>query len=128
MQFRDQYSGVATRTSLPPQSITAGKAGTAIDLIGCKSCVVDVMTGAFAGAEVISVKLQESSTGGVPWTDVVAAQVQSDAPVQLAANFSYRLGYLGAMRYVRPIITWTSGTSAFVAAVALVEPLVRPVP
>lgn len=128
MRMRDFYSSAAVRTFFPPQSISANKLGSAVDLLGSKSAMIIVSTGAFAGAEVISVKLQESDTGVGGWTDVAAADVQSDAPSQLAANFSYRLGYLGGKRYIRSYITWTSGTSAFVSSVALLEPLVRPVP
>ncbi|NBZ87904.1 hypothetical protein [Stagnihabitans tardus] len=128
MQYRDQYSQQAVRTSVVPQAIAAAKAGTAVDLAGAKSCLILASTGAFAGAEVISVKLQEADASGGPWSDVPAAYVQSDAPASLAASFSYRLGYLGGKRFVRPMFVWTSGTSAQVAALAVVEPLVRPVP
>jgi len=126
MQMRDFYSGFGVRSSILPQSLTAGANGAAVDLANVKAVCLHVAVGALVGA-VIGVKLQESADG-VTWADVPAALVQSDAPAALAANFAYRVGYLGGKRYVRPVIVWTSGTSAVVAAVAVVEPLVRPVP
>ncbi|AWB50346.1 hypothetical protein HYN69_10610 [Gemmobacter aquarius] len=125
--MRDLYSSVATRLALAPASLAATTNGLSVDLFGMKSAAVFVAVGAITGAAAFSVKLQESSDNST-WTDVPAAFVQSDAPAVLAASFSYRLGYIGGKRYIRPVFTLASGTSAIIGAVAVVEPTVRPVP
>jgi hypothetical protein len=124
--MRDLYSNVAVRTALIAASIAATTNGVAVDLFGVRSAAVVVSMGAITGAAAFSVKLQDSADG-VTWADVVAAQVQSDAPAVLAANYAYRLGYLGGKRYIRPVFTLASGTSAIIGAVAVIEPLQRPV-
>jgi hypothetical protein len=53
--------------------------------------------------------------------------VQTDAPAVLLTNTVSRLGYLGGKRYIRPVFTLASGTSAIIGAVAVIEPLQRPV-
>lgn len=83
------------------------------------------MVGAITGSAQFSVKLQDSADG-ITWADVPLAMVQSDAPAIMAQNFSYRTGYLGGKRFVRPVYTLASGTSAMLAAMAVVEPLIRP--
>lgn len=132
MQYRDQYSQQAIRTTIPPQSVPSNagaKVGASVDMAGMKSCLFLISTGVFtAGTESLTPKLQESDNN-TTWTDVPAAYVQSDAPNVLAASFSYRLGYIGGKRYVRPaVVVGAVGTAAMLAAVAVVEPLVRPVP
>lgn len=126
MLMRDLYSGLAVRSSILPAVLTATANGNAVDLAGVKSVAFVVAVGAIAGAAVFGVKLQESDDGAT-WGDVAAAYVQSDAPAVLAQFYTYRLGYLGGKRYVRPVAVYASGTSAVIGAVALVEPLVRPV-
>lgn len=126
MSLRDLYSNVAVRTALLPAAIAATTNGVTVDLFGVRSAAVLVMMGAITGAAAFSVKLQDSADGST-WADVAAGLVQSDAPATLAANFGYRLGYLGGKRYIRPVFTLASGTSAIIGAVAVIEPLQRPV-
>jgi len=126
MTMRDLYSNVAVRTALSPASLAATTNGTTVDLFGVRSAAIVVSVGVITGAAAFGVKLQDSADG-VTWADVVAAQVQSDAPAVLLANTNSRLGYLGGKRYLRAVFTLASGTSAIIGAVAVIEPLQRPV-
>lgn len=126
MALRDFYSNHAVRSALLPASQAASVNGISVDTKDCKSGCILLAVGAITGAAVFGAKLQESSDNAV-WADVPLAQVQSDAPAILAENFSYRLGYIGGKRWFRLVLTKASGTSAIIGAVAVVEPLVRPV-
>ena len=125
--MRDLYSGLDDRLGLIPAAQTAAWTGISINLFGGRSAICLVATGALVGAFIGGVKLQES-TDNATWTDVIAGEVQTDAPAVLVANASYRLGYLGNKQYARVAGTYTSGTSLVVAAVWAVEPFKRPVP
>jgi hypothetical protein len=129
LPYRDLYSNVAVRAALLPASYAATTNGLSVDLMAAaaRSVAVVVMVGAITGAASFSVKLQDSADG-VTWADVPAALAVSDAPASLAASFSYRLGYMGGKRYLRAVFTLASGTSAILSAVAVIEPLNRPVP
>lgn len=127
MALRDFYSNYAVRTALLPASYAASHVGIAVDVKDCKSAAIHLSVGAITGAAQFGAKLQESSDNAT-WNDVAPAFVQSDAPAILAANYSYRLGYLGGKRYFRLANTLASGTSAMLGANAVVEPLIRPVP
>lgn len=125
--MRDFYSNHAVRSALLPASYAATTNGIPVDLRDIKSTTVHISVGATLGAAAFSAKLQESADA-VTWNDVPAALQQSDAPGVLVQNFSYRLGYIGSKRYIRPVLTLASGTSATLSALAVVEPLTRPVP
>ena len=127
MTMRDFYSNFAVRSALLPASYAATTNGITIDLMNVRSVAVHLSVGAITGAAAFGAKLQDSPDG-TTWTDVPAAMQQSDAPAILVQNFSYRLGYLGGKRYIRPVLTLASGTSAMLGANAVVEPLTRPVP
>ena len=60
-------------------------------------------------------------------TQFDTAEIQTNAPATLAAASTYRLGYLGYKRYVRLSLTKAGGTSIAAGAVAIRDPLTRPV-
>jgi hypothetical protein len=126
MSLRDLYSNVAARVALSPISLAATTNGATVDLFGVRSAAVVVSVGAIVGAAAFGVKLQDSDNGST-WADVAAGLVQTDAPAVLLTNTVSRLGYLGGKRYIRPVFTLASGTSAIIGAVAVIEPLQRPV-
>lgn len=124
--MRDFYSNIHEVPALAPAVYTAAANGVTVDTKEAAGVVLVVATGAIAGAGVFGVKLQESADGAT-WGDVPAKWVQSDAPAVLGAASSYRLGYTGKLRFVRAVLTYTSGTSIAAAAVAVLRPLTRPV-
>lgn len=124
--MRDLYSNIDAAPALSPQVLTASANGAAIDLKGVGRAAIVVSTGAIAGAGAFSLKLQESdTTTSGDFTDVAAAQADSDAPAVLAADSAYRLGYRGWKRYVRVVATWASGTSIALGAVAVLGDLAQ---
>lgn len=117
--MRDLYSNISAVLALVPAVKTAAGDGVAIDTHGFGSIAFVVNTGAIAGAGDFGVKLQESDASGSGFTDVVASQVDSNAPATLAASSAYKLGYRGFKRYVRISLTTAGGTSIAAGAVAV---------
>ncbi len=125
--MRDFYSGFKeVYGGIPPGALTASANGVGIDLKDMAGAAFAVITGVNTGAAIFGVKMQESADNAA-WSDVPAARVQSNAPAVLAATTAYRLGYLGRLRYVRLVFTYTSGASLQVACAAILKPNLRPV-
>lgn len=124
--MRDLYSQISSVLAVAPAVLTATANGATVDLRAARSACFVVTTGALVGAAVFGAKLQESDNGST-WTDVPVALVDSNAPAVLAASSSYRLGYRGSKRYARVVATYTSGTSLALSAVAVLDPLNKPV-
>ncbi|WP_370178185.1 MULTISPECIES: hypothetical protein [Alphaproteobacteria] len=125
--MRDLYSNLDAVPALAPAVQSAAVQGPAIDLITCKGVVFVVATGAIASSGDFGVTLQESPDGSTGWADVDAEQLQTNAPATLEEASTYRLGYLGFERYVRLSLTKAGGTSIAAGAVAIRDPLTRPV-
>lgn len=123
--MRDLYSNLTEARTIDPAVLTATATGATVDCKEAGGVLVVVSTGALVGAAVFGAKLQESADGST-WADVPAKWVQSDAPQVLAASSTYRIGYTGKLRYVRPVLVYTSGTSLAASAVAVLRPLTRP--
>lgn len=125
MRLRDLYSNLSGALALAPAVYSASADGSTVDLIGARGVVFSIATGAIVGAGAFSVKVQESADG-VTWADAPAARVQSNAPAALAASSSYRVGYVGKLRYARLQLIKASGTSIAAAASAVINPLDKP--
>ena len=119
--MKDLYSAVGLVQSLAPVVLVATNTGSAIDLEGFNSAVVEFTTGAIAGAGNFTVKLQESDTTTPgDFADVAAADLKGALPAVLAAATVYKQGYVGRKRYLRHVITLNSGTS-IAAAVTVIK-------
>lgn len=118
--MRDLASNLSAVATLGPAVQAATLKGAAVDLRGFDSAVLFVNTGAIAGSGLYVMSLQESdTTTDGDFTDVAAADTIGTAlPASLAADTVYELGYKGYKRYVRAVITKTSGTS--IAAGAMI--------
>lgn len=125
--MRDFYSNLDAVPALAPAVQAASTQGPAIDLITGKGVAFIVNTGAIVSSGDFGVTLQESADGSTGWADVDAGLMQTNAPATLAAASVYRLGYLGYERYVRLSLVKTGGTSIAAGAVAVRDPLTRPV-
>ena len=119
--MKDLYSAVGLVQSLAPVVLVATNTGSAIDLEGFNSVVVEFSTGAIAGAGNFTAKLQESdTTTSGDFADVAAADLKGALPAVLAAASVYKQGYVGWKRYLRHVITLNSGTS-IAAAVTVIK-------
>lgn len=122
--MRDLFHNIAAVSALAPAVQSAATTGAAIDLKGANRAAIIVSTGAIVSSGDFGVKLQESdTTTSGDFTDVVAAQVDTDAPATLVAASAYRLGYRGWKRYIRVALTKAGGTSIAAGAVAVLSDL-----
>lgn len=118
--MRDLASNIGAVLALAPAVQAAAVNGLAIDLQGFESVAFVVNTGAISGDGDFGVKLQESDTDqSADFTDVAAAQVDTNAPATLAASSSFKLGYRGHKRFVRLAVTKAGGTNIAAGAVAI---------
>jgi hypothetical protein len=118
--MRDLANNIGVAQTLAPVDYAATTKGTAVDLQGFNSAAVIVNTGAITSAGLYVVSLQESdTTTDGDFTDVVAGDLVGSLPSSLAATSVYKTGYIGNKRYIRAVITKTSGTSIVAGAVVI---------
>jgi len=118
--MRDIASNIGIAQTLAPVDYSATTKGTAVDLNGFESAAVVVNTGAITSAGLYAVSVQESdTTTDGDFSDVNAADLVGALPSSLAATSTYKVGYVGHKRYIRAVITKTSGTSIVVGAVVV---------
>lgn len=132
--MKDLMNNINVKRVLSPVSVADNTAqvGEVVDGQGAASLTYIIATGSLgdAGAEFTAL-LEECDTSGGTYTAVadgdligteaLASFIQSDD------NKCFKLGYKGAKRYTRLTITPTNNaTAALIAAVALVEPALKP--
>lgn len=116
--MRDIANNVGLAASLVPAVQSATLKGSAVDLLGFESVVLVVNTGAIAGDGLYVMSMQHSDTSvDGDFVDVPAADRVGTLPAALEASTVYKQGYIGNKRYVRAVITKTSGTSIAAGAV-----------
>lgn len=109
---KDLKSNVDIVESLAPASRTAAVNGTGVDLRGYSSAMAVIQAGAAGGTTPsFTFKVQESDDDST-YADVAAADLDGGQPAAItAAQAAVRIGYKGAKRYARVIISAVSGTS-----------------
>jgi hypothetical protein len=125
--LRDLYSNIKALAAIAPAVQSAAADGIAIDTKGARSASFVVNTGAVAGSGDFGIAIQESDQSNTGFAAPDAAYVDGNAPATLAANSAYRLGYRGTKRYVCLALTKAGGTSIALGAVAVLDPLDKPV-
>jgi hypothetical protein len=126
MPNKDSYHESAVAASLAPQVFTATTNGNGVSVLGFKSALLVVNTGAIDTGGDFTVSVQESDDDSA-YTDVAAADVLGTLPETLAASASYRVGYIGKRKFARAVITKNSGTSiAANASFVLQSPAIAP--
>lgn len=126
--MRDHVNNVDAVASLVPAVQSATLKGSTVDLLGALGATLIISTGAIAGSGLYVMSIEESdTTTDGDFTEVAAAHLLGDdLPDALAASTVYRVGYIGTKRYVRAVITKTSGTSIAAGAVFVTVPADRP--
>src|SRR5690606_19649101 len=110
--MKDGISGLGLIASLIPAVVTATTKGSNADLQGFNSATLIINTGAIAGDGLFVIAIQESdTTTDGDFVDVAASDLLGTLPAALEANTAYKQGYKGTKRYIRAVITKTSGTS-----------------
>ena len=102
MASRDGKNNMKVVVSILPQAVTDDVTGSAVDTLGFEK-----VTFAFTAAAVTAgtVKLTECATVGGDYTDVVAADVIGTQGVAIVASGIVTLGYIGGLRYLKPVFT-----------------------
>ncbi|APE43409.1 hypothetical protein BOO69_08255 [Sulfitobacter alexandrii] len=110
--MKDLVSKIGPIVALAPAIVSATATSAALDLLGFKSAVLIVQSGAIESAGDFTVTLQESdTTTSGDFTDVAAGDLEGELPDTLAADTVYKLGYTGTKRYLRAVATKNGGTS-----------------
>lgn len=126
----DIHHNSTALASLVPAVHAATLKGGYVDRQGFDSAELIITTGAIAGdgLYVMSIEESDTTTDG-DFDDVAAADLLGDPlPAALEASTVYLLGYIGKKRYVRAVITKTSGTSIAASAIfVLGRPHIAPV-
>lgn len=122
MTTRDMYNNVkATQSLAPAARVTGVFNGTAADLRGYEAAVVMISFGAYTdGTHTPS--LQESSDGST-YTPVASTSMQGSlSAVNSAggANTIQTVGYIGACRYIRVVMTVTGATTGALTSASIV--------
>ncbi|CAN7500102.1 hypothetical protein [Mesorhizobium caraganae] len=116
--MRDLANNISVAQALAPVVITATNTSSAIDLLGFNSAAVIIETGAIVASGNFTPKLQESdTTTSGDFTDVAAANLVGTFPAALSAASVVEVGYIGAKRYLRTVLTLNSGTSIAASAI-----------
>ncbi|MFU0504015.1 hypothetical protein [Pseudaminobacter sp. NGMCC 1.201702] len=118
--MRDLASNIGVAATLVPATQAATLKGTAVYLRDYDSAALVINTGAIVGAGLYVMSLQESdTTTDGDFTDVAADDMVGSLPASLAASSTYKVSYVGNKRYLRAVITKTSGTSIDAGAVVV---------
>jgi hypothetical protein len=116
--MKDTYSDIGPVATLVPATQSATLKGSTVDLQGFNSATMIVSTGAIVSSGLYVMSLQESdTTTDGDFADVADGDMLGSLPASLAASTVYKVGYKGAKRYIRGVITKTSGTSIDAGAV-----------
>ncbi len=118
MTTRDLTSNIDVRSSLDPGDYTASANGAAVDLRGFESAAVAFVVGAVTdGTHTPGV---EESDDGTTWQAVASADL-SGALANLASGVNQRVGYRGAKRYLRAVLTVAGATVGARAAAVVIR-------
>jgi hypothetical protein len=125
--LRDLYSNIKAIAAIAPAVQSAAASGAAIDMKGNRSVAFIVNTGAIVSSGDFGISIEESDQSNAGFAAPDDAYLDGTVPATLEANSAYRLGYRGTKRYVRLSLAKAGGTSIALGAVAIVEPLDKPV-
>ena len=120
MANRDLKNCIEEAESVRPAVHSANNNGEEVDVRGADSVTFVASIGAISGAAGDgSIEIQESDTSGSGFTAVAAADLLGTEPTALAANTTYRIGYIGNKRYLRAVLDIGGETSIAGAVVCI---------
>ena len=119
--MRDLANNLGVSLALSPAVQAATIKGNTIDTKGFGSLAFVVNTGAIASSGNFTITVEESATTtDGDFTAVAAADLAGSTLVNpLTADGSFKVSYIGNMRYARVVATKNSGTSIAAGAVAI---------
>lgn len=123
--MRDIKNNVDLVKSINPAAYTTAQTGAGVDLSGYGSAMAILSSGALTDGT-HTPKLQESNDDST-YTDVGTDDLEGTFAA-LSANSVARVGYKGAMRYIRVYVTSSGSTGCiYGASIARGNPAVRPI-
>lgn len=121
----DLKNNLGFAQSLAPAARTASANGTGVDLQGFEAALVVLSPGTITDGT-HTPKLQESDDNS-SFSDVAAADLIGSFAA-LASNTIQKVGYKGAKRYVRAVVTVSGATTGGVYAATIVKGNARTAP
>ncbi|SDD72103.1 hypothetical protein [Rhodospira trueperi] len=115
--MRDLTHNIGPAETIRPAVLTATTTGEPVDLLGFESATAIVQTGAVAGSGDFTPTLHHSDASGSGFEAVTDTDLVGTWPATLAENSVYRVGYTGAKRYLKVVLTKNSGTSVAASSV-----------
>lgn len=115
------HNRISVSTAVAPLLRTATVTGSAVDVsTNVGSCAFVFQCGANTDGT-FTPKLTECATVGGSYTDVAAGDIAGTALVAMAANTVQTVSYVGALQFVKPVITVTGApaTGANVSVLAI---------
>lgn len=121
-------NNVSLAQSLAPAIRTASANGTGVDLQGYEGALIVINTGTITDGT-HAIDIQESDDNST-FTSVAAADLIGTEPSIGAAddNKDYKIGYIGAKRYIRVAVTVSGATSGGAYSTAVVRGFPRHAP
>jgi hypothetical protein len=125
MSQTDISSNILHLRTVSPQVVTAGSVtGATCDLQLGDSAMFFIAIGAIVASGLVTIALQESDDN-FSTNNVIAAADLIGSVGTLVQDTVQKVGYRGAKRYIRAVVTYVSGTSVAVAVTVGVADLTR---
>jgi hypothetical protein len=120
--MKDLKSNIVAVQCIAPAVHAATKSdGTITDMQGASGATAFVSTGAISGAGLFVPTLVAGNAADLSdGATVTSAELIGSWPASLAADSIYSVGYTGSKRYLRVVLTKTSGTN-IAASAAIVK-------
>jgi len=127
--MRDLASNLGFDILVDPQTLNQTATSEPVDLFGFNSAVIALVVGGLGSpAPEFSAKLEESDTDDPgDFDDVAASDLIGAFPAELTGAAVHKVGYRGHKRYVRLVLTRTSGDIDVAAVVVKGNAANRPV-
>jgi hypothetical protein len=119
MSLRDLVDNLKVVNPIVPQVVsttgTVLTGVTGVDTRDYDSAMVVFNSGAIVGSGLYTPSVYESDDDST-YTAVAAADLQGTALTNLTASAVQKIGYIGSKRYIKPALTYVSGTSVAASA------------
>lgn len=120
MASLEQKTTLEPLISITPVAVIATTNGAIIDTLGARAVTIAIISGAIAGSGLFVASLQAGDAANL--SDAVAvtsADLIGSFSASIADTAVETVGYVGGKRYVRVVVTKTSGTSVVAGGVVI---------
>jgi hypothetical protein len=129
---KDFDKSIAVAHSIVPAAKTATATGSAVDLVGFDAAVAVISSGVITDGT-HTPKLQESDASGSGFADVAAGDLSGAFTAMATGGGNggsaiQEVGYLGAKRYIKVVVTVSGATTGGVYGASIVKGKPRTLP